>query len=385
MERGGSPPAIADARVRGTLAKMPEAALKVEIAPPAPAGRGGTEPEKPIASVLPSDPPAATPSAAELGAANAPARAQARRTLDERVLFHEELSWKQLDRLPRDRTVFLVTLSPLDQHGPHLPIGVDCFTAQAFAAAAAREICKDRPDWYAVLSPTIPVGSNTCDYLGSVDIRRRAIRDLLFDYGASLAEYEFENILVVNAHSAPGHLMAIDEACAAVSDRFGITMFSPTRRILARLFGNAYRESIRKALPPGATDPDFSTDPHAGQWETSMMLYLRPELVDTAYSRLKPVMVDAATLDETSARTLGDKLGYFGAPAAADRELGKISVALVAREIAELFSAAKKDPNLLAEFRPPVFESRVIQRTDFFAWVLAASALLLAFLLGMLV
>src|SRR5262249_16486966 len=42
----------------------------------------------------------------------------------------EEMSTPALDALDRARTVMLLTVSPLETHGPHLPVGVDAFAAR---------------------------------------------------------------------------------------------------------------------------------------------------------------------------------------------------------------------------------------------------------------
>ncbi len=318
---------------------------------------------------------------AEPPARGAPAKgrtASSFRPVDERVLFLEELSWKQLDAVDRDRTAIFLVVAPLDQHGPHLPIGVDCFSAQAFAASAARRLATENPEWTAILSPVIPLGAQTFDYLGSVPVRRRAVRDLVEDYGASFAAYDFRNIVVVTAHGAPGHLMALDEAASRVNARYGSRMVSPMGRVLGRLLANAHRDTLRKLLSRNGNDLDFSTDQHAGHLETSLMLYLRPELVDPGYSRLKPVMVPADRIDENAARELGDRLGYFGTPSAADRELGRVVVNLVGKEIAELVLQVHRDPGLLEEFEPPLFDPMVVYRTDFLRWCLAALVLVAA-------
>ena len=43
----------------------------------------------------------------------------------------EEVSTPALDALDRARTVVLLTVSPLETHGPHLPVGVDAFAQSA--------------------------------------------------------------------------------------------------------------------------------------------------------------------------------------------------------------------------------------------------------------
>src|SRR5207244_13470900 len=49
----------------------------------------------------------------------------------------EEMSMPSLDALDRERTLVVLTASPLEEHGPHLPLGVDAFTARHFAREVA--------------------------------------------------------------------------------------------------------------------------------------------------------------------------------------------------------------------------------------------------------
>lgn len=44
----------------------------------------------------------------------------------------EEMSTRALDALDRQRTVIILTVSPLEEHGPHLPLGVDAFSIPFF-------------------------------------------------------------------------------------------------------------------------------------------------------------------------------------------------------------------------------------------------------------
>ena len=69
------------------------------------------------------------------------------------ILRLEELSTPQLDALDRDRTVVILPVSPLETHGPHLPVGVDAFTARHFAEAVAERVVATRPGWSALLAP----------------------------------------------------------------------------------------------------------------------------------------------------------------------------------------------------------------------------------------
>jgi creatinine amidohydrolase len=105
----------------------------------------------------------------------------------------EELSSPALDALDRARTVVLLVVSPLEEHGPHLPLGVDAFAARHFAEAVADRLVTARPGWTAVLAPTLHLGSYTFHAPGTVTVRARAVRDVVVDYGRSLAQAGFRH------------------------------------------------------------------------------------------------------------------------------------------------------------------------------------------------
>ncbi len=41
------------------------------------------------------------------------------------MIKFEELNWKELDEFDREKTVFFLPISPMEEHGPHLPLGTD--------------------------------------------------------------------------------------------------------------------------------------------------------------------------------------------------------------------------------------------------------------------
>src|SRR5262249_6339952 len=96
----------------------------------------------------------------------------------------EESSTAALDALDRDRTIVVLTVSPLEEHGPHLPVGVDAFTARHLAESIAERVVAERPGWSAVLAPTLHLGSFTFQTVGTINVRQRVVRDAVIDYGA---------------------------------------------------------------------------------------------------------------------------------------------------------------------------------------------------------
>jgi creatinine amidohydrolase len=78
----------------------------------------------------------------------------------------EEMSSPAIDALDRERTVALLTVSPLEEHGPHLPVGVDAFAARHFAETIAERLVAARPGWSVILLPTLHLGSFTFETVG---------------------------------------------------------------------------------------------------------------------------------------------------------------------------------------------------------------------------
>jgi creatinine amidohydrolase len=284
-----------------------------------------------------------------------------------------------LDALDRARTAIVLTVSPLETHGPHLPVGVDAFAARHFAQSIAERLVAGRPGWTVVLAPTLHLGCFTFDTVGTVPVRQRVVRDALVDYGDAFARSGFRFILVANGHGGPGHLTALDEASAIVSRRHGVTMASFTGHLAWQFLRGRYLEKIEGALGRALTDEErraFHEDAHGGWWETSLMLLLRPDLVDDAYRTLPAARYSwpERVVPNYPLRKGGQ--GYVGHPALADpafaRAAGEVLIAEAMAMVEGLLDGAFTPADHHSPFfRVPLF------RTNF--WPMAAvSALALA-------
>lgn len=78
--------------------------------------------------------------------------------MSSRIHYLSDLSWVEVEALNKDQTCVLVPLSPIEEHGPHLPLGTDIFGARDIAELAARNCCADNPEVQLVLTPFIPLG-----------------------------------------------------------------------------------------------------------------------------------------------------------------------------------------------------------------------------------
>ncbi|HEV8642805.1 MAG TPA: creatininase family protein [Methylomirabilota bacterium] len=296
----------------------------------------------------------------------------------------EEMSTRALDALDRQRTVIILTVSPLEEHGPHLPLGVDAFTARHFAREIAARLVAERPGWAVVLAPTLHLGSCAFDAAGTVAVRQRVVRDALVDWGDALARAGFRHILVANGHAGPTHLVALDEAATLVSRRRGVRMASLSGRLAWAFRSGRFLDKVEAALGRPLSDAEqraFAEDAHAGWWETSMMLMLRPELVDEAYRTLPPATYSLPERLIPNYPLKGGGEGYVGHPALADPAFAKATTEVLVSEAMALVDALL-DGRLGPGDRPSLLFSLPFFRTNF--WPLAAAAGLALAALGWL-
>jgi creatinine amidohydrolase len=291
------------------------------------------------------------------------------------VLRLEELTAPALDALDRSRTLAVVAVSPIEQHGPHLPIGVDYLAARHFAETIAERIVARRPGWTVVLTPTLPLGSFTFDAVGTIGVRQRVVRDAVVDYGRALARAGFRYILVSNGHAGPGHLVALEEAAAIVSRRHRVAMASFTGHMAWEFFRGRYLSRIEAELGRPLTTEErraFADDAHGGWWETSLMLLLRPDLVDPGYRDLPPANYSLTRRLRPNYALRGDGQGYVGDPARADLAFAKATLEVLVTEATRL-AERLLDGRLEARQRRSPFRLVPLMRTDF--WPVAGAAL----------
>ncbi|HEV8586192.1 MAG TPA: creatininase family protein [Methylomirabilota bacterium] len=283
----------------------------------------------------------------------------------------EEMTTPALDALDRAQTVVLLTISPLETHGPHLPVGVDAFTARHFAQTMASRLVAARPGWAAVLAPTLHLGSFTFETVGTVAVRQRVVRDALVDYGDAFARAGFRYILVANGHGGPGHLAALEEAAALVSRRHGVTMASFTGHLAWEFMRGRYAAKIEAALGRLMTEEErraFAEDAHGGWWETSLMLMLRPDLVHDSYRTLPPARYSWPERVVPNYALKNGGQGYVGHPALADAAFARATTDVLMTEamaiVDGLLDGTLKHSSRRTFSRVPVF------RTNF--WPAAA-------------
>jgi creatinine amidohydrolase len=270
-----------------------------------------------------------------------------------------ELTWTDIDALDREKTLFLLTVGMLEEHGPHLPIAADTFGVEHEAERVAARLTEALPDWNVVVMPTVHYGSSGANQVGDVAIhpgtygvRHATLRALVADIGGQIAQNRFKWIFAMNGHGAPTHHSAVNDACDFVSEVFNATMLNVSALFSADAAIQSQGEAIRAKYYTAADLASFGRDPHAGVSETSGMLAVRPDLVRSLYRSLPGYRVEnRSEMRVTASRP--DWPGYFSSPARADAAYGREVEGWWVEGMTDLILQAVRGENLRTRARWP--------------------------------
>jgi creatinine amidohydrolase/Fe(II)-dependent formamide hydrolase-like protein len=271
----------------------------------------------------------------------------------------EELAWPEIDALDRQRTLFILPVGMVEQHGPHLPVGADTIAVMYEVEGVAAGVSRVLPDWHVVLMPPINYGHSGANQLGdrlvhpgTYGIRQATLRSLVADLGGQLAENGFKWIFVVNGHGAPTHNIAINEACDFVSETFRVTMLHVSSLFRADAAIQAAGERINAQFFSAAERSSFGLDVHAGVSETSGLLAVRPDLVRPGYRTL-PSQAGASLEEVRAVATAPGWQGYLSDPARATAAHGQAVEAWWIDGLSSLIVRAARGENMFAHARLP--------------------------------
>jgi creatinine amidohydrolase len=235
-----------------------------------------------------------------------------------RITQFEELSWKTIDDYDRNHSIIFIPLSPMEEHGPHLPVGTDFLTCRDAAKEAIITLDKKKPEVTGILYPPIPLGYTklASDFPGTVSVSPKVIRDLVYGVCSSLARHGFQYILLCTYHMDLGHLKGIYAGIKKTKRKHQIQIYEPQGPYY-------FNKEVEKREPKLGFDT--TKEIHAGFRETSLMKYQYPYLVDPMYKKLQSIYRDLyspRSLGKTF-KELGIKEGYVGSPARADSDYGR--------------------------------------------------------------
>ncbi|MGN6640272.1 MAG: creatininase family protein [Mucilaginibacter sp.] len=151
----------------------------------------------------------------------------------------------------------------LEKHGPHSPIGTDLIHVREWAARATKQE-------YAVVFPDYFYGqiNEARQQPGTFALPSRVIYDLLEATCDEIARNGFKKIIILNGHGGnPEFIRFFMQSFLNKRHNYVIYFYNPQNDA-------AYEEQYRKMHKS-----DIRTDQHAGESETSVLMYYRPDLM----------------------------------------------------------------------------------------------------------
>lgn len=255
--------------------------------------------------------------------------------------FWSRLTTRDFASLDAATTVAVLPLGATEQHGPHLPLGVDTVLADGIVAASLPLLPAELP---VLFLPTQQIGLSPehARFAGTLTLSAETLIRLWNEIGAGVARAGVKKLVLFNAHG--GHVGAMDIVARELRAAHGLIVYSVS-------WFN---------LPLGDAGTQFSAQEHrfgvhAGEIETSMMLALTPQLVRMGEaqdfrSTSEQRAADYAILGNGKSAKLGWAMedynahGAAGNAAAATAEHGQAVIDAAASQLALLLAEVSRLP-----------------------------------------
>lgn len=175
----------------------------------------------------------------------------------------QDLTWPEIQALDVARTVAVLPVAAIEQHGPHLPLSVD---AEINAGLLARTLEIVPADLPILLLPPQVIGYSLehTDFPGTLSHDPETLRRVWVEIGQSVRRAGFRKILILNSHGGQPQVAGIvARELRAAADMMVVTTAS-------------FALGLPDALFP---DDELRHGIHGGAVETSLMLHLNPRAV----------------------------------------------------------------------------------------------------------
>lgn len=176
----------------------------------------------------------------------------------------DELRAPEVDAHLSASSVVVLPLGAIEQHGPHLPLNTDLVVATAAAEALVERAGSEFDAW--LLPPLAYTKSNEHAWAaGTVWLSATTMLAVLDDIGRCIAATPARKVLFLNGHG--GNSALVSMANRELRLRHGLQTFLAHPHVPADQGGGSHSTELGMGV-------------HGGMDETSVMLHLRPDLVD---------------------------------------------------------------------------------------------------------
>jgi creatinine amidohydrolase len=228
-------------------------------------------------------------------------------------MLFEELTMTEVKTKINRKSVAILPVGAVEEHGPHLPLSTDCIQPEYVANEVAKRLD-------AFVLPPISYGqcSSTKNFPGTITIRFETLTMLAEDIICELARTGFRNVVVLSGHAGRAHMAALKLAGERALEKYEIKLMVLSDYDLAYKIKN----------------PDIpKNDGHAGMIETSRVMAIRPDLVKGNAKASHPDFPEFRVLKNPEKHFPS---GVMGDPKKASRKFGVKANKIIVDRLAEL-------------------------------------------------
>lgn len=179
----------------------------------------------------------------------------------------EDLSWPDIrEAISKGYSTAVIGIGSTEQHGPHLPTKTDTLIGEAIALGVAKKLGN------ALQAQTIRVGCSDhhLSFPGTISLRSSTLKAIIHDYVASLAKHGFQTIILLPSHG--GNFSTVKEAINELKKKY------TELKIIGYTDLHGFMDLLFKISAEfGISEEEAGA--HAGETETSLMLFLEEHLV----------------------------------------------------------------------------------------------------------
>lgn len=196
--------------------------------------------------------------------------------------YWQELTTSDFAKIDADRTIAVLPMGAIEQHGPHLPLWTDTLIAESLSGALIEKLNskteeEERKRPVVLVLPTIAVGFSPehSSFPGTLTLPYQTLVDQIFSLCECVSACGVRKVMFLNCHGGNPPVMEI--AAMLLRQKLGMLVVKTTALHFASDLGNLGAENGHCCKM--GTDRDEKYGIHGGTLETSIVMHLRPDLV----------------------------------------------------------------------------------------------------------
>ncbi len=183
--------------------------------------------------------------------------------------FWAEMTWPDFQRADMSKTIAVLPVAAIEQHGPHLPVGVDAMIMQGCIERIAKRLPQDLDALFLPIQ-AIGVSIEHRDFPGTLTYSQATAFAMLTEVAEGVIGAGARKLVLLNSHG--GNSALLTQVALELRARHGVLA--------------ATCSFARFGYPDGLFNADeLRHGIHGGDVETSLMLAFRPKLVEMARAK----------------------------------------------------------------------------------------------------